>query len=416
MNILKNKLMAALIAAASLVAFASCDGEKADEGWENIPLDLISSASGKATFYVNDIKSEGSAAVVPQDGKTAKLSMMELIPGYSNLNMTVTLSRDDDTHWSFSGKTRLAEPPSIAATVRSEMFYGIYDLTVSGKISSEGEIEINAATEVTDMASGGLAGSWNIVRKCKIIGGKGPLHLTWKAGNLGLDAVCTLVNTAGAVAVADKLEQITFCQNGNITVRCYESDEDVDFKDLLALRPGIDGDSFTFNASHTEWEETPAANLAFWYAANGLLYVVPNISALNEDESGSSSSDFDPSDILGGLAALAGYGVDLKALNEVLSEIMTKGLAFGYSLENNALSLYLDKGMCDRFVTPLLPLLPLFDQIMEELAKSEDPEVLQKLATIKAVFGLLGIDKPSDLGTLWSNTTEFRVELNFQQA
>ena len=77
MNILKNKLMAALIAAASFVAFASCDGEKADKGWENIPVDLITSTSGKATFYVNDVKTEGSAAVVPQDGKAAKLSMID---------------------------------------------------------------------------------------------------------------------------------------------------------------------------------------------------------------------------------------------------------------------------------------------------------------------------------------------------
>ena len=416
MNVLKNKLMAAVMAAASLVAFASCDGEKADDGWENIPVDLIPSTSGKATFYVNDIKTEGSAAVMPQDGKVAKLAMMELIPGYSNVNMTVSLQRDDDTHWSFSGKTRLSAPPSIAATVRSDMIYGIYDLTVSGKISSEGEIEINASTAVTDLVSGGLTGGWDIVRKCKIIGGRGPLHLTWKADNHSLDAACTLVNTAGAVAAADRLDQITFCQNGNITVRRYESDEDVDLKDLLALRPGIEGDSFTFNASHTDWEETPAANLAFWYAENGVLYVIPNVSALNEDESGSSSSDFDPSNILNVLASLEGYGVDLNALNEVLTEIMTKGLAFGYSLENNALSLYLDKAMCDRLVTPLLPLLPELDQVVEDLAKSEDPEDLQKLATLKLVFELLGVEKPSDLGTLWNNTTEFRIELNFQKA
>lgn len=416
MNILKNKLMAALIAAASFVAFASCDGEKADEGWENIPVDLITSTSGKATFYVNDVKTEGSAAVVPQDGKAAKLSMMELIPGYSSLNMTVTLRRDDDSHWSFSGKTRLAEPPSIAATVRSEMFYGIYDLTVSGKISSEGEIEINASTEVTGMASGNLTGSWDIVRRCKILGGQGPLHLTWKADNHNLEAACALVNTAGAVAAADKLDQITFCPNGNITVCYYESEEDVDLNDLLALRPGIDGDSFTFNASHTEWEETPAANLAFWYTRNGILYVVPNVSALNKGESGSSSSDFDPSNILNVLASLGSYGVDLNALNEVLSEIMRNGLPFGYSLDNNVLSLYLDKAVCDRFVTPILPLLPVLDQVVEELAKSDDPADIQKLAKLKVVFELLGVSKPSDLGILWSNTTEFRIELNFQKA
>lgn len=416
MNVLKNKLMAAFMAAASLVAFASCDGEKADDGWENIPVDLIPSTSGKATFYVNDIKSEGSAAVMPQNGKEAKLSMMELIPGYADVNMSVSLQRDDDTHWSFSGKTRLAEPPSIAATVRSEMMYGIYDLAVSGRISSEGEIEINASTEVTDMASGNLTGGWDIVRRCKILGGKGPLRLTWKAGNLGLDAACTLVNTAGAVAMADKLDQITFCPNGNITVRFYESEEDTDLKDLLALRPGIDGDSFTFNASHTEWEETPAANLAFWYTKNDVLYVVPNISALNKDESGSASSDLDLSQIFNVISALGSYGVDLSALNAALSEILTNGLAFRYALNNSDLSIYLDKAMCDKFVTPLLPLLPLLDQIVEGLGKSDDPEDLQTLATIKAVFELLGINKPSDLGTIWNNTTEFRIELNFQKA
>lgn len=417
MSILKDKFLAALIAAASLVGFASCDGEKADDGWESIPVDLISSTSGKATFYVNDVKSDGSASVLPQSGKEAKLTMIGLIPGYSDLNMIVSLVKDNETHWSFSGKTRLSEPPSIAATLRSDMVVGVYDLTVSGKISSDGEIEINAATEVTDFAAGNLTGSWNIVRKCKVLGGKGPLHLTWKAGNLGLDAACTLVNTAGAVAVADKLDQLTFCANGNITARVYENDdEEVNLKDILALRPGLEGDSFTFNASHTEWEETPAANLAFWYVKDNLLYVVPNISALNEDEGGSSSSDLDLTKIFSARSALGSYGVDLTALNAALSEILTKGLAFGFDLEGNGLSIYLDKGMCDKFVTPLLPLLPVLDQIVEELAKSDDPEVLQKLATVKAVFELLGISKPSDLGTIWNNTTEFRIELNFQKA
>lgn len=405
-----------MAAVATLIAFASCEGEKSDKGWENIPVNLISSLSEKATFLVNGVESSGSAAVMPQDGKVAKLTMMELIPGYSEVNMTVTLKKEDDTHWSFGGNTRLSEPPSIAATVRSDMVIGIYDLTVSGKISSDGELEINAETEVTDFASGGLTGSWDIVRKCKMIGGKGPLHLTWKAGSLGLDAVCTLVNTAGAVAVADKLDQITFCQNGNITVRRYESDseESVNLKDLLELRPGIEGDSFTFNASHTEWEETPAANLAFWYTRNGVLYVVPNLSALNEDDS--SSSDFNPSNILNVLASLGSHGVDLNALNEVLTEIMKKGLAFGYTLEDGSLCIYIDKEMCDKVITPLLPLLPLLDTLVEEVAKSDDPEVLQKLATAKAIFELLGISKPSDFGTLWNNTTEFKVELNFQKA
>lgn len=418
MSTLRNRLIAVLAAAATLIAFASCEGEESDKGWENIPVNLISSSSDKATFLVNGVEGGGSAAVMPQDGKVAKLTMMELIPGYSEVNMTVTLKKEDDNHWSFGGKTRLSEPPSIAATVRSDMVIGVYDLTVSGKISSDGELEINADTEVTDFASGNLTGSWNIVRKCKAIGGKGPLHLTWKAGaNTGVVALSTVVNTAGAVALADKLDQITFCQNGNVTARYYEDeDEDFDLKKLLELRPGLEGDSFTFNASHSEWEESPAENLVFWYTREDKLFIVPNLSDLNEGEGGSSSSNLDPSAILNALAALGGYGVDLNALNEVLSEIMKKGLAFGYTLEDGSLCIYVDKEMCDKVITPLLPLLPLLDKVVEELAKSDDPEVLQKLATVKAVFELLGISKPSDFENIWNSTTEFKIELNFQKA
>ena len=413
---MKNKLLTLLAVASSMIAFSSCNGDKADDGWKDIPEGLISSTSGKASFFVNEVKSVGSAALMPQNDKEGKLTLMGMIPGYSDVNMMVSIKRDDDTHWSFSGETNLSEPPSIAATVRSEMMSVTYTLTVTGRISIEGEIEINAATEVSDMASAGLTGSWNIVRKCKIIGGNGPVHLTWKAGtNLGVGTVCSLVNTAGGVVIADKLDQITFNANGNVTIRYYEDDKDVDIKELLALRPGVDGDSFTFNASHTEWEDSPMANLVFWYALGDRLYIVPNISALNEDD-GTQTGGYDPSEILNALAALEAYGVDLKALNEALSEIMTKGLAFRFTNENDTLCLYVDKEMCDKFITPLLPLLPMLDQLLESLATSGDQETLKKLATVKAIFELVGISKPSDIDAIWKATTEFKFELNFQKA
>ncbi len=414
---MKNKLLTLLTVASSMVALSSCNGEKTDGGWKDIPEDLISSTSGKASFYVNDVKSSGSAALMPQNDKEAKLTLMGMIPGYSDVNMIVSLKKEDETHWSFAGETNLAEPPSIAATVRSEMMSVIYRLTANGRISTDGEIEIKANTEVSDMASAGLTGSWNIVRKCKMIGGKGPVHLAWKAGdNLGVGTVCTLVNTAGGVAVADKIDQITLNANGNITIRYYEDDEDVDIKQLLALRPGVDGDSFTFNASHNEWEESPMANLAFWYAWGDCLYIVPNISALNEDDGeGDTTESYDPSEILNALAALGGYGVDLDALNSALSEIMKKGLAFRFTNENGVLYLFVDKDMCDRFITPLLPLLPVLDKLLEELATSGDQESLQKLAAVKAIFELVGISKPSDFDAIWKATTEFKLELNFQK-
>lgn len=416
MSTMKNKLLTLLAVASSMIAFSSCNGDKSDDGWKDIPEGLISSTSGKASFFVNEVKSAGSAALMPQNDKEGKLTLMGMIPGYSDVNMMVSIKRDDETHWSFSGETNLSEPPSIAATVRSEMMSVIYTLTVTGRISTEGEIEINAATAVSDMASAGLTGSWNIVRKCKIIGGNGPVHLTWKAGtNLGVGTVCSLVNTAGGVVIADKLDQITFNANGNVTIRYYEDDKDVDIKELLALRPGVDGDSFTFNASHTEWEDSPMANLAFWYALGDRLYIVPNISALNEDD-GTQTGGYDPSEILNALAALEAYGVDLKALNEALSEIMTKGLAFRFTNENDTLCLYVDKEMCDKFITPLLPLLPMLDQLLESLATSGDQETLKKLATVKAIFELVGISKPSDFDAIWKATTEFKFELNFQKA
>ena len=126
---MKNRLLILMAVAASMFAFASCNGDKADDGWKDIPEGLISSTNGKASFYVNEVKSAGSAALVPQNDKEGKLTLMGMIPGYSDVNMMVSLKRDDETHWSFSGETNLSEPPSIAATVRSEMKSSIYKVT-----------------------------------------------------------------------------------------------------------------------------------------------------------------------------------------------------------------------------------------------------------------------------------------------
>lgn len=72
----------------------------------------------------------------------------------------------------------------------------------------------------------------------------------------------------------------------------------------------------------------------------------------------------------------------------------------------------MDKALCDPIVKALLPALPKIDVLLEQLVQAEN-ETARK---IKGVMGFLGLEKPSDLATLWNATTEFEIALNFTKA
>ena len=221
--------------------------------------------------------------------------------------------------------------------------------------------------------------------------------------------------------VAETLDQVIFDGSGNIMAKYYEDldlgdDPMATIKALVGeIKPDLKG-NVTFKAHHNDWTISPKANLAFWYASDNSLFVVPDVSAIanaeNPTDSKADMQGIDDSSIKEIIKTLRKYGVDVDAVNAELTKILSRGVELKYSLDGGNLKVYVDKDLCDPMVTALIPALSVLDTLFEQLSQSNDPEDQKTVAKIKLIMDILGLEKPSDLGTLWKATTEFEFALN----
>ena len=418
-------MMAILV---SIFAMTACQKDKADDTWKQLPVGQISVESGKATISVNDIPCNyGNVQLVADSDDAATLTLTGVVPGYNDVKVSVDLLKKSDDSFAFKGTTIVSTPPSIAATLRSTDENPCYAFNVDGSITLDGAVKVTVATQVQgDSAS--LIGSWNIVRKCRY-NGKGvdpndrsPIQFKWKISDgLGEKLLynVSLFNHFGNCVLTEVFDQVTFDETGNIMARYWPDlgvDDGLAGAFSLIFPPSSDGYYYYKPKNHTDWLESPKANLAFWYATGNSLFVVPNVAAIIEATDSetvrSDASGIDLSSIMEILAQLKEFGVDVNALNAELQKILQRGVELKYSVDGDSLRIYVDKALCDPIVKALLPALPKIDVLLEQLVQAEN-ETARK---IKGFMGVLGLEKPSDLATLWNATTEFEIALNFTKA
>ena len=431
-----KKIMSICALACALAFSASCkkdDGPKAD--WKSIPSEIITAESGNATLSVNEVPVlVGNAKFTANGASTGILTLTNVIPGYTTVPVSVEMKNVDENTFSFTGKTSLSEGPAIIS-LKSEALASVYSVEVDGTVTVDGKISVNASTHVS--AQGGLAGTWKIKRTFAAVEGEtgitpsgAPIWLKWKINDeqfTSLSSLASLAGIFGGAALGDYLDHVTFNENGNITAGYWKDaeDEDFDINKFFALaptEPDANG-NFVFGNDHEDkWLESPAANLAFWHAGNGVLYVSPDIMAIAAAADADSPSEeeatttVDISELISAIKDLADYGVDVPALTSEVMKILQNGIALKYTVDGNNLTIYVDKALCDPIVKPLLPALKVLDQKYEELLKSEDPADQQTAEMIGMVFGMCGITKPSDFETIWNATDEFEISLSFEKA
>ena len=424
--------MVALLA--SILALPACQKDKADDTWKQLPVEQISVESGKATIAVNEVPcTYGNVQLVADGNDAGTLVLTGIVPGYTEVKLSVDLLKKSDDSFAFKGATSISTPPSIAATLRSTDA-SCYGVNVDGTITIDGVIDLTVTTQVKGTLAALLRGNWNIVRKCKY-GEDGPVNgpaqITWKvAGDAGqaIGDIVNLANTFVCPLLTEVLNQVTFDETGNIMAQYY-SDLDLGddaiskiFELVFSIKPDKDG-YVTYTAHHTDWLNSPKANLAFWYAQDvneGSVFIVPNVAAIvnaaGSEVTRADMSGIDLSSIMELLSKLKDYGVDVNALNAELQKMLNRGIELKYSLEGDNLKIYVDKALCSPIVEALLPALPTLDKMLEELAKSEDPDDQKTVQTIQLVMATLGLKKPSDLALVWNATTEFEIALNFTKA
>ena len=426
---MKTRFLGVMALLASIFAMTACQKDKADDTWKQLPVEQISVESGKAVITVNEVPcTYGNAQLVASGEKNAVLTLTGAVPGFTEVKVNVNLIKSGESTFHFSGSEVLSTPPSIAATLRSVESSGFYTVAVEGDVTVDGTISAGVTTYVSSAMTTTLKGSWNIVRKCKHIEGKGadpndnlPIRLTWEmpdgVGDV-LKSQVSLASTLASFILTEVFDQITFDETGNIMAR-YWPDLGIDDNPLgiiSLIREPKDGYYDFSPRNHTEWLESPKANLAFWYATGNSLFVVPNVAAIidaaDSETVRSDASGIDLSSIMELLAQLKEYGVDVNALNAELQKMLQRGIELKYSQDGDNLKIYADKALCAPIVEALLPALPTLDAILDQLVQEEN----ETAETIKSVLAILDLKKPSDIATLWNATTEFEISLSFTKA
>lgn len=272
---MKTRLFGMMAILVSIFAMTACQKDKADDTWKQLPVGQISVESGKATISVNDIPCNyGNVQLVADSDDAATLTLTGVAPGYNDVKVSVDLLKKSDDSFAFKGTTIVSTPPSIVATLRSTDENPCYAFNVDGSITLDGAVKVTVATQVQG-DSAPLIGSWNIVRKSRYIEDKcmdpndlSPIQFKWKISDgLGetLLSRVTYLNHFGNCVLTEVFDQVTFDETGNIMAR-YWPDLGVD--DSLAgafslFFPPSDGYYNYKPKNHTDWLESPKANLAF---------------------------------------------------------------------------------------------------------------------------------------------------------
>ena len=428
---MKTRFFGVMALLVSILAMTACQKDKADYTWKQLPVEQISVESGNAVITVNEVLcTYGNAQLVASGENDAVLTLTGAVPGFAEVKVNVELLKKSEDSFHFSGIDVLSAPPSIAATLRSVESSGFYTVSVEGDVTVEGKISVGVTTYVSSAMTTSLKGSWNIVRKCKYGEGEpvnGPAQITWKVAadageNIGM--IVGLANTIVCPLLAEVFNQVTFDETGNIMAQYYSN---IDLGDdplatilgFADVKPDSDG-NVTYTAHHTDWIDSPKANLAFWYAQGSSLFVVPNVAAIMDAaEAGNTRADvsgIDMSSIMEIISSLKEYGVDVNALNAELQKMLSRGVELKYSQDGDNLKIYVDKALCDPIVEALFPALKTLDAMLEELSKSDDPDDKATVETVQLIMGMLGLEKPSDFALVWKATTEFEIALNFTKA
>ena len=424
---MRTRLFGMMALLASIFAMTACQKDKADDTWKQLPVDQITVESGNAELSVNEIPcTYGNVQLVAGGEDNAVLTLTDVVPGYSEVKVNVDLLKKSDDSFAFKGTTIVSTPPSIAATLRSTDDNPCYSVNVEGSITLDGAVKVTVATQVQGDAAP-LFGSWNIVRKCKYIEGKGvdpndrsPIQPKWKISDgVGekLLKYVSMFNHFGNCVLTEVFDQVTFDETGNIMARYWpDFGEDDSLKGLLSLiGPPSNGYYIYKPKYHTDWLESPKANFAFWYAKGNSLYVVPNVTAIidvakSENLRSDASSGIDISEIKEFLENLKEYGVDVNALSTEIQKILQRGVELKYSLEGDNLKIYVDKALCSPIVEAILPALPKLDVLLDQLTKGDNDTA----GKIKVIMIILGLDKLTE--TIWNATTELEISLNFTKA
>ncbi len=426
-----KKLLITLVAA---VSFAACNDDK-PAAWKELPTTPITGEN--ATLTVNGAPSKsGSVQLTATSATTGDLLLTNVLPGYAEINMEVTLAERTDGTGAFdiSGETGLTTPPAMITKAATDPV--IFNVSVRGYITPDGKTAVTLTSVLSTEAQGGLTASWDMLKKLTtdvtedgaVNLQKAPLLITWSAKDLekaNAEQLATSGRLFGSSLLYQFLHSLTFSEDGNITAEYWDA-EGFDMQNDFAtyLMSGfetvydeenwVDVPVSMLNLHEDKpWSVSPKG-LLYWYVKDGYLYIVPDIAAIiaqvKEDNGGEVSGGV--SGVSDLLAALGEYGVDVNKLQPLVMQWMETGIPLKYEKTADGLKLAADKEMCRPVIEALLPALPKLDEKIAQLI-ADNPED-QMIQMLPMLYGMLGIENLASLDPIWNNNTDqFEISLNF---
>ena len=413
------KKLFALLTMAVMMTFAACSDSDEEAAWKQLPTEPI--PGDNAMLTVNGGSTTGSVQLTATSTTQGTLFLTNVLPGYAEISMDVTLSGRTDGTFDITGEKGLTTAPSMISRADAESV--IFNISVSGNVTPEGKATVNLISALSTEAQGGLAGTWDLLSEVKLKEDDGamtiaPLWVTWSAldpAQANAEGFARGVGTFGSMPLYQVLHSVTFSTDGNIMAEYWSGN--VDLQTAIFQGTVTDQETLitTFINIHEDepWLESPR-NLAFWYVKGDNLYVVPNITAILAQVGKDSGSSVDTGnlDISALLSKLGEYDITLTA--ELLSTVtgwLQTGIPLKYVKSNGALKLYVDKEMCSPIIEALLPALPKLDEMIAKLiAENPDDQSIQMLPMFLA---MLQIKNFADLAPIWNNNTdEFEISLN----
>ncbi len=419
-----KKLLIALVAA---VSFAACNDDDKPAAWTYLPTTPITGENATLTVNGNPSKS-GSVQLTATSATTGDLLLTNVLPGYAEINMEVTLAERTDGTGTFdlSGETGLTTPPAMITKAATDPV--IYNVSVRGYITPDGKTAVTLTSVLSKEAQGGLTASWDMLKKVTTNEDgallTAPLWATWSAKDAeqpNAEQLAMSLRTFGSPLLYQFLHSVTFSEDGNVTAQYRKLGEDADFQTELmnAMFSGFEYNEDYVPVAVTDlhpdipWLESPK-NLLYWYVKDGCLYLVPDIAAILAQikEDGGSDVSGGMSGITDLLASLGEYGVKVDELLPLVMQWMETGIPLKYEKTADGLKLAADKEMCRPVIEALLPALPKLDEKIAQLvADNPDDQMIQMLPML---YGILGIENLASLDPIWSNNTDqFEISLNF---
>lgn len=136
----------------SVSIFTGCSDDE-DNSWKNIPDTEISGENADLT--VNGAASTGSVKLTVQNPELAILDLKNVINGYPDVSMDVTLTKQTDTTFIFVGSKDLTTAPTKA----TEKLPALLKIDVKGSVTVSGKIKIDITTSGVALSVGTYSGN-----------------------------------------------------------------------------------------------------------------------------------------------------------------------------------------------------------------------------------------------------------------